>query len=41
MPGAIETAMQENVEYRRGLPINYLLNNGIVYDEENVNNFFS
>ena len=36
LPGAIEMAMQEDVEYRRGLPINYLINNGIV-NEEDVN----
>ncbi len=34
MPGAVEIAMQEDVEFRKGLPINYLLHNGIAFDGE-------
>jgi bifunctional lysine-specific demethylase and histidyl-hydroxylase NO66 len=37
LPGAIETAMSENVEYRRGLPLNYLMNTGIAFDSKTTN----
>lgn len=33
MPGAIEIAMQENVEFRKGLPIDYLMNNGVAFED--------
>jgi hypothetical protein len=36
LPGAVEIAMQENVDFRKGLPVNYLLNNGVAYDQEEV-----
>lgn len=36
LPGAIEIAMQEDVEFRKGLPINYLLNNGVAFDSEKI-----
>lgn len=34
LPGAVEIAMQESIEFRRGLPINYLVNNGVAFDNE-------
>ncbi|CAF0898292.1 unnamed protein product [Brachionus calyciflorus] len=34
LPGAIEIAMQENVEYRKGLPINYLTENGVAFEDK-------
>lgn len=40
LPGAIEIAMQEDVEFRKGLPINYLINNGIAYEDKVVQNFY-
>lgn len=39
LPGAIEIAMQEDIEFRKGLPINYLLNNGVAFDSDKVNQF--
>jgi hypothetical protein len=36
MPGAIEIAQQECEEFRKGLPINYLLHNGIAFDSDKV-----
>jgi len=42
LPGAVEIAMQENIEFRRGLPINYLINNGVAFDnEENKKDFIN
>lgn len=29
--------MAENIEFRRGLPIDYLFNNGVAYEEDEVN----
>ncbi len=40
LPAALDVATQSDLEFRRGLPINYLMNNGIAYDNEinkNVN----
>lgn len=36
LPGAIEIAQQEDIEFRKGLPINYLLHNGVAFDKEEV-----
>lgn len=40
LPGAIEIAMEESVEFRRGLPINYLVNNGVAFDNEELKKTF-
>ena len=32
LPGAIEQAMSEDIEYRHGMPINYLMNHGVAYE---------
>ena len=36
LPGAIEIAMQDNVEFRKGLPLNYLIHNGIAFESDKV-----
>lgn len=36
LPGALEIASMEDIEYRKGLPINYLLNNGVAFDNEKI-----
>lgn len=36
VPGAVETAMSEDVEFRRGLPIGYLDHNGIAFSDNKV-----
>ncbi len=40
LPGAVEIAMQEDVEFRRGLPINYLVNNGVAFDDDKLKKEF-
>ncbi len=35
MPAAIENAMAQDVEFRQGLPINYMMQLGVVSGEEN------
>jgi len=35
VPGAIEIAQEEDIEFRKGLPINYLLHNGVAFDSDN------
>nr|QDF21452.1 bifunctional lysine-specific demethylase and histidyl-hydroxylase NO66-like protein isoform X1 [Brachionus koreanus] len=38
LPGAIEIAMQENLEFRKGLPIDYLINNGVAFEDNETEN---
>lgn len=33
LPGAIETAMAQNIEFRQGMPINYLMNHGVAFED--------
>jgi bifunctional lysine-specific demethylase and histidyl-hydroxylase NO66 len=34
LPGAIEQAMTEDIEYRQGMPINYLMSHGVAYESD-------
>ena len=38
MPAAIESAMENDVEFRKGLPLNYLMQNGVALrdDDDNI-----
>jgi lysine-specific demethylase/histidyl-hydroxylase NO66 len=33
LPGAIETAMAQDIEFRHGMPINYLMNHGVAFED--------
>ena len=33
LPGAIETAMAQNIEFRQGMPVNYLMSHGVAFED--------